>query len=67
METPTTNERFQDEFKTKDFTFDVKCGKCGSSDVDMRFHAGMVYSEYTSESACLEVWCKKCDNKSYAN
>lgn len=60
-----TNERFQDVFGTKDFEFAAKCKKCGSTNVDLRFEPGAVYSEYTSEPACLEVWCKNCENRAY--
>lgn len=60
-----TQERFSEVFDTTDFEFSVKCRKCGSEDVDLRYERGAVYSEYTSEPSCLEIWCKKCEARSY--
>lgn len=55
-----TQKRFNEVFGTEDFEVVIKCRKCGSTNVDLRFDPGHVYSDRTADSACVEVWCCDC-------
>lgn len=58
-----TQARFDDVVGSDDaFDITLRCRKCGSTECDLRYNPGMVYSEYTSESSCFEVWCTKCNS-----